>query len=106
MSIFVLLLYSGYAVGKVAVRLRPRYRRAQTASAIPQANSTAPIAERITLCTARLPTRRTTAITKTPTALTPVSRVRHPPLTLSLLVDADTSDHRMPGSSRCHRLPG
>ncbi len=27
----------------------------------------------------------------TRTALTPVSRVRHPPLTLSLLVDADTS---------------
>ena len=35
-------------------QLRPRCRRAQTASAIPQANSRAPIAARIKLCTARL----------------------------------------------------
>ena len=34
MSIFVLLLYSGYALGNVAVRFR--------SSRIPQANSTAP----------------------------------------------------------------
>ena len=51
--------------------------------------STAPITARITLCTARLPSRRTPAIRKIPTALTPVSRVRRPPLTLSLLVEAD-----------------
>ena len=41
------------------------------------------------LCTTRLPPRKTPAITKTPTALTPVSRVRHPLLTLSLLLEAD-----------------
>jgi hypothetical protein len=72
-------------------QLRPRCRRAQTASAIPQAKSTAPAAASIQLCTARPLPRRTPAITNTPTALTPVSRVRHPPLTLCLLLAAEAS---------------
>ena len=72
-------------------QFRPRCRRAQTASAIPQTNSTAPMAARIRLCTASPPPRKASAITMTAITLTPVSRVRHPPLTLSLLVAADAS---------------
>ena len=46
---------------------------------------------RITLCTASPPPRKASAITITAITLTPVSRVRHPPLTLALLVAADAS---------------
>ena len=58
---------------------------------MPQANSATPMTARITLCTASPSPRKASAITITAITLTPVSRVRHPPLTLALLVAADAS---------------
>ncbi len=58
---------------------------------MPHANSATPMAARITLCTASPLPRNASAITNTAITPTPVSRVRHPPGTLALLVAADAS---------------
>jgi hypothetical protein len=57
-------------------QLRPRWTRAQIATAIPTANSTAPIAPRTGLWTAHLPPRNTRTTRTTDKVVRPVSGIR------------------------------
>ncbi len=72
-------------------QLRPRWTRAQIASAIPVTNMTAPITPSTGLWTARLPVRNTRTMRNTASALRPPTGVHRRPGRDSLARTADAS---------------